>query len=194
MFNSVLLVCKLLANAPIQRILQRNIYPKLLKYFTLDEDSVQRVSGIEQGSPHSKKQTWYDKPQLFNSWMKMQFNIWTYDISRIKKLKAKYNIKMADDEKNLHQGNCYGNYVMKSSDAVDPACAKSLREKEDLQSILPSTEKKWQLCQQQIKNLFLMKRLYQLMKNVAAILTLNSCPNKQVLQSHLTMKWLNFQK
>ena len=101
---------------------------------------------------------------------------------------------MADDEKNLHQGNCYGNYVMKSSDAVDPACAKSLREKEDLQSILPSTEKKWQLCQQQIKNLFLMKRLYQLMKNVAAILTLNSCPNKQVLQSHLTMKWLNFQK
>ena len=39
---------------------------------------------------------------------------------------------MTEDEKNLHQDNCYGNYVMKSSDAVDPAWAKNLVRKERL--------------------------------------------------------------
>ena len=69
---------------------------------------------------------------------------------------------------------------------------KNLREKKDLQSILSDRNKKWQLCQQRFKNLFLMKRLYQLMKNAIAIFTLNSSSNNEVLQNHLTMEQLNF--
>ena len=65
---------------------------------------------------------------------------------------------------------------------------KKLREKKDLQSILPGRNKKWQVCQQRFKNLFLTKRLYQLMKNAIANFALNSSSNNEVLQNHLTMK------
>ena len=64
---------------------------------------------------------------------------------------------------------------------------KKLREKKDLQCILPGRNKKWQVCQQRFKNLFLTKRLYQLMKNAIANFALNSSSNNEVLQNHLTI-------
>ena len=33
-------------------------------------------------------------------------------------------MKVNDDEKNLHQDNCYGRYMVKYFDVVDPAWAK----------------------------------------------------------------------
>lgn len=41
--------------------------------------------------------------------MKKGFNIQTYDTGRTENLKAKYDIKIIDDEENLHQDNCFGN-------------------------------------------------------------------------------------
>ena len=51
--------------------------------------------------------------------MKKGFNIQTYDTGRTENLKAKYDIKIIDDEENLHQDNCFGNWVIKSFGAVD---------------------------------------------------------------------------
>ena len=91
--------------------------------------------------------------------MKKGFNVRTYDISRIEKLKAKYDIKMAVHEKNLHQDNCYSNYVMKPSNIVDPAWVKMFARKGRLVKFITKQREKWLLCQQQFKNLLLMKRL-----------------------------------
>lgn len=46
---------------------------------------------------------------MFNDRIKEEFYVRTYHISQIEKLKAKYGIKMIDDEKNIHQDICYGN-------------------------------------------------------------------------------------
>ena len=78
-----------------------------------------------------RKKTRY-KDQTFNSNMEKKLNVWKHDFSRIKKLKAKYDIKVNDDEKNLHQDNCYGRYMVKYFDVVDPAWAKDFWEKKDL--------------------------------------------------------------
>ena len=56
--------------------------------------------------------------------MQKKLNISKHDISQIKKLKIKYDIKVNDDEKYLHQDNCCDTYMVKSFDAVDLAQAK----------------------------------------------------------------------
>ena len=56
--------------------------------------------------------------------MNKEFDVVTYGTGRIEKLKGKYDIKMIDDEKNLHQDNCFGNYVIKSFGAFDLAWTK----------------------------------------------------------------------
>ena len=50
--------------------------------------------------------------------------------TEFEKLKANCYTKITNDEKHLHQDNCNRNYVMKSSDAVDPAWAKLFVRKE----------------------------------------------------------------
>lgn len=58
---------------------------------------------------------------MFNDREKKGFNIRTYDMSQVEKLKRMYDIKLTDDQKNLYQDICYGNNLIKSSDAVFPA-------------------------------------------------------------------------
>ena len=72
------------------------------------------------------------KDQTFNINMEKKLNVWKHDISRIKKLKTKYDMKVNDDEKNLHQDNCYGRYMVKYFDVLDPAWANYFWEKKDL--------------------------------------------------------------
>ena len=44
---------------------------------------------------------------------------------------------MTNGEKNLYQDHCYSNYVMKSSDAVDPAWAKIFVREERFAKYIP---------------------------------------------------------
>lgn len=50
-------------------------------------------------------------------------------MSQVEKLKRMYDIKLTDDQKNLYQDICYGNNLIKSSDAVFPAQTKSFSRK-----------------------------------------------------------------
>ena len=103
------------------------VYKKFLKF--------SKTSG------NKRKQTWYDQAHVLNDKIKKGVFVWTCGTGQFEKLKAKYDIKMTDDEKNLHHNNCFGNSMMKSSDAVDFAWAKNFVRKENFASILPNGEK-----------------------------------------------------
>lgn len=102
------------------------VYKKFLKF--------SKTSG------NKRKQTWYDKAHMLNDKIKKGVFVRTCGTGQLEKLKAKYDIEMTDDEKNLHN-NCFGNSMMKSSDAVDFARAKNFVRKENFASILRNGEK-----------------------------------------------------
>ena len=111
--------------------------------------------------------------------MTKSLDVQTYDDGQIERLKKQSMTSKRTDYEKRKKKKKKGKKKKKK---------KKLREKKDLQSILPGRNKKWQVCQQRFKNLFLMKRLYQLMKNAIANFALNSSSNNEVLQNHLTMK------